>query len=119
MTEVFDLQQRDWTFNSSPSAFLYHTQLPLPEPDSAVRKIPKPTHEAAYWAAKTAEFNFTKEDSLGNPERFNRIIWEGLKGNVPYPSGSNGGDPRKNRGQILQNFGGAIEDFKKPPEPAR
>ena len=63
----------------------------------ALSKIPKPTHEAAYWAAKTADFNFTKEDDLGDPERFNRIIWESLKGNLPYPSESNGTDLRKNR----------------------
>jgi len=45
--------------------------------------IPKPTHDAAWWAAKTAGMDFSKED-LNDPYKFNRIIWEGIKG-TPYP----------------------------------
>ena len=85
MTDVFDLHQREWTFNAAPSSFLYHTKL-LPNRDMAQTEIPKPTHDSAYWARRTVNFDFTKEDNLGDPERFNRIIWEGLKGNLPYPS---------------------------------
>jgi YVTN family beta-propeller protein len=102
MTEVFDLGQSEWTFNASPSRFLYNTQLPFPRDRIAQTEIPKPTHDSAYWAEKTAEFDFTKEDNFGDPARFNRVIWEGLKGNVPYPSERNGADLRKDRRQILQ-----------------
>jgi hypothetical protein len=44
-----------------------------------------PTHDADYWAAATAQFDFSKEDNLGDPDAFNRTIWKGLKGDVPYP----------------------------------
>jgi YVTN family beta-propeller protein len=90
MTDVFDLHQREWTFNAAPSSFLYRTRLRLPRRNIAQTQIPKPTHDSAYWADKTMEFDFTKEDDLGDPERFNRIIWEGLKGNLPYPSETGG-----------------------------
>ena len=108
MTEVFDLDQREWSFDAIPSPFLYNTQLPLPDCAIPRAEIPKPTHDSAYWAEKTAEFDFTKEDNLGNPEKFNRIIWEGLKGNVPYPSERTGADLRVHRRQILQKAGAAV-----------
>src|SRR5262249_33778629 len=85
MTDVFNLHQREWTFNAAPSSFLYCTRLPIPGRGKAQTGIPKPAHDWAYWAAKTKGFDFSKEDNLGDPEKFNRIIWEGLKGNVPYP----------------------------------
>jgi hypothetical protein len=97
MTDVFDLHQREWTFNAAPSSFLYGTRLPIPGRSKAQTGIPKPTHDWAYWAAKTAGFDFSKEDNLGDPERFNRIIWEGLKGNAPYPSETTGASLRKQR----------------------
>jgi len=102
MTDVFDLHQPEWTFNATPSSFLYCTQLPLPE-CIAPTKIPKPMHGSAYWAKKTAAFDFTKEDNLGDPERFNRIIWEGLKENLPYPSKTTGTDLRKKAGEATRN----------------
>jgi len=101
MTEVFDLHQREWSFNAIPSRFLYNTQLPVRNCALSQTEIPKPTHDSAYWAEKTAQFDFSKEDNLGDPERFNRIIWNGLKGNVPYPSQRNGADLRTHRHQIL------------------
>jgi DNA-binding beta-propeller fold protein YncE len=97
MTEVFNLQQRGWNFNAAPSSFLYCTRLPIPGRTKAMTGIPKPTHDGAYWAAKTAGFDFSREDNLGDPEEFNRIIWEGLKGNVPYPTG--GTSLRKQRSE--------------------
>ncbi len=49
--------------------------------------IPKTTHDAAWWAAKTKGMDFTSED-LNDPQAFNRIIWEGMKGGKPYPTRS-------------------------------
>jgi DNA-binding beta-propeller fold protein YncE len=86
MTEVFDLGKREWTFSAAPARLLYYTRLPLPGREQAQTWIPRPTHDCAYWAAKTAGFDFSQEDNLGDPDKFNRIIWAGLKGNVPYPS---------------------------------
>jgi YVTN family beta-propeller protein len=102
MTEVFDLRHREWTFNAIPSPYLYNTQLRFPRGRIAQTEIPKPSHDAAYWAEKTAKFDFTKEDNFGDPAKFNRVVWEGLKGNVPYPAERSGADLRRNRGQILK-----------------
>ena len=81
MSEVFDLKQETWKFKAEPSAYLKDTELPLANKTGAMQ----PTHDAAYWAAATAQFDFSKEDNLGDPDAFNRIIWKGLKGDVPYP----------------------------------
>lgn len=53
----------------------------------------------------TKGFDFSVEDYLGDPDKFNRIVWQGLKGNVPYPTERNGADLRKNRSQLLQAAG--------------
>lgn len=63
----------------------------------SITPFPRPTHDAAYWADKTKEFDFSIEDHIGNVPKFNRIVWEGLKGSVPYPSQRNGVDLRQNR----------------------
>jgi DNA-binding beta-propeller fold protein YncE len=102
MTDVFDLNQKEWTFNAVPSIYLYNTQLPLPPRFAKGRHIPKPTHEAAYWAEKTKGFDFSHEDALYDPEKFNRIIWEGLHTGVPYPTVRSGLDLRKNRTELLK-----------------
>jgi YVTN family beta-propeller protein len=81
MAEVFDLKQETWKFQAEPSNYLKETELPLANKSGAMH----PTHDAAYWAAATAQFDFSKEDNLGDPDAFNRIIWKGLKGEVPYP----------------------------------
>jgi len=44
----------------------------------------KPTHDASYWAAKTAGMNFSREDQL-DAYAYNRILWQGLMGAKPYP----------------------------------
>jgi DNA-binding beta-propeller fold protein YncE len=105
MTEVFDLSQKEWSFDATPSIYLYNTQLPLPGRFAKGRHIPKSTHDAAYWTEKTKGFDFTQEDHLGDPEKFNRIIWEGLHGNTPYPSVRSGLDLRKNRQELLRKAG--------------
>lgn len=109
MTEVFDLNQREWDFTAKPSVYLANTQLPIPQSSFAVYKhIPKPTHSAAYWANKTKSFNFNVEDQLGDPEKFNRIIWRGLKGDIAYPSQRNGADLGKNRLELLKRAGSKL-----------
>jgi YVTN family beta-propeller protein len=104
MTDCFDLKQKDWTFDAEPSAFLVNdTQLPVPK--TATTSAAKSTHDAAYWAAKTAEFDFSKEDNLKDPDKFNRIIWAGLKGDQPYPAERTGLNLRTNRAQLLKKAG--------------
>jgi hypothetical protein len=61
----------------------------------------RPPRDASYWAEKLAGFDFTKSDHL-DTERFNRILWAGLKGeNIPYPTTRSGRDLRKNRQKLL------------------
>jgi hypothetical protein len=101
MTKVFDLNQREWTFDAVPSAYLYNTQLPLPPRLAKHKTIPKPTHDAAYWADRTKGLDFTHEDNV-NPDKFNRIIWEGLHGDKPYPTVRSRLDLRRNRSLLLK-----------------
>ena len=82
MAEIFDLSQKDWDFHAEPSSYLTDTKLPVPKKQGAILH---PTHDAAYWAEKTKQFDFSKEDNLGDPDAFNRIIWAGLKGGAEYP----------------------------------
>jgi hypothetical protein len=104
MTEVFDLSQREWTYTATASDFLKVTQLPIPANAFANDKVLKPLHDAVYWAEKTAEFDFSVEDNLKDPDKFNRITWEGVMGNIPYPSERNGADLRKNRAGLLRKY---------------
>ena len=86
MTEVFDLNQKEWSFEAKPSAVLADTQLPLSAATRRLALVAPPVkiaHPARYWAAKTKGFDFREEDRL-DAEAFNRIIWEGLM-NSPYP----------------------------------
>ncbi|HXW92217.1 MAG TPA: alkaline phosphatase family protein [Terriglobales bacterium] len=98
MTKAFDVTMdctaTCWTYSATPSEFLYTTELPITKPVANLANLPHPTHDAAWWAAKTKGFDFSEEDRV-NPEVFNRIIWEGLKGNVPYPTTRSGADLRR------------------------
>jgi YVTN family beta-propeller protein len=104
MTDAFDIRQNCspkynggaacWTYSATPSQYLYNTTLPIPGADSVDRaSVPKPTHDAAWWAAKTKNMDFSAED-LNDPEAFNRIIWQGLMGNKPYPANRPGAEMR-------------------------
>ncbi len=47
--------------------------------------------------------DFSAADNL-DTARFNRVLWQGLKGDsVPYPS-RNGADLRQNRKSLLEEF---------------
>jgi hypothetical protein len=102
MTACFDLNQREWTFEAKPSSCLAASQLPIqPSPD-------KPYYfarSAEYWRTKTAEFDFSIADNLSDPAKYNRIIWEGLKGNAPYPITRDGRDLRRDRQRLLRKAG--------------
>ena len=51
----------------------------------------------AYWAEKMEGQDFNREDNL-DTERFNRVLWEGLKGaDVPYPTTRHGLNLSTNR----------------------
>ena len=94
MAEIFDLNQKDWDFHAEPSSYLADTKLPVPKKQGAILH---PTHDAAYWAEKTKQFDFSKEDNLSDPDAFNRIIWAGLKGSADYPAERSGKNLRNSR----------------------
>jgi len=90
MSDVFDAaalasgQPRPWTFTAVPSAYLYNSQLPLP-PRPVGMVVPKPKHNAKYWARATKGMDFTDADRV-DPDDFNRVLWKGLMGKQPYPA---------------------------------
>jgi hypothetical protein len=97
MSDGFDTTQASWTFTAVPPAILFSTQLPLTTAAKInLSAIPKPTHDAAWWQAHTKQFDFSAEDRV-NPAAFNRVIWQGLKGDVPYPANRSGENLRQNR----------------------
>ena len=93
MADVFDTAQATWTYSASPSAMLYNTTLPLPAKPAALL-VPKPVHDAKYWARVTKGLDFSIEDRV-DPEAYNRILWKGMKGDILYPGDSSIAETRK------------------------
>ena len=88
MSAVFDLRQADWSFQARPSAVLRTTALPLPPPtaDELADGAVLPQHDADWWAAATRDFDFSREDQI-DADAFNRVVWRGTMGGIPYDSG--------------------------------
>ena len=47
--------------------------------------------------------DFSVEDRV-DPQRFNRVLWQGLMGSKPYPVYRSGLDLRANRAQLLEHY---------------
>jgi hypothetical protein len=86
MADVFDLNQRTWSYRAAPSDILRSsTQLPLPpKPAGTATLLLRPKHDASWWAARTRLFDFRKEDRI-DAQAFNHLLWEGLMAGRPYP----------------------------------
>src|SRR5262249_43067538 len=89
MTDVFDTRSSDkWTYAAEASTVLSTTTLALAGTGNGVRfaagPVVTPQHDAAYWDAVTAGFNFAEADQVP-PAQFNRLLWTGLMGSKPYP----------------------------------
>ena len=100
MTEVFDRQQREWTYTAIVPDILRQTQLPLPARSAAnsvpaterARRFAAPRRDTGYWTQAMAGQDFKREDNL-DTSRFNRTLWAGLMGeDVPYPTERHGRD---------------------------
>ena len=102
MADIFNTTPSPWTFTAVPSAMLYNTALPLP-PRPAGMVVPKPAHDAKYWARVTKDLDFTDADRV-DAGSFNRILWKGLMGRKPYPAAPAGTDLRQNRDQLLARY---------------
>src|SRR6185295_7248434 len=82
MTSVFDLAQAEWSYRARVPDMLRSTSLPLPPQQGA--SAVTPSHDAAYWAARMAAFDFSAEDRL-DTRAYNLLLWHGIKGDAPYP----------------------------------
>ena len=102
MADIFNTTPSPWSFTATPSAYLYNTQLPLP-PKAAGLIVPKPTHNAKYWARVTKGMDFTDADRVDSAV-YNRILWKGMMGNKPYPAAPTGMDLRQNREELLASY---------------
>jgi hypothetical protein len=98
MSDVFTRQFTPWSYKPIVPDVLRTTKLPLPRKTSdnqvseSVREKARPAHNGAYWAARMQGFDFKKPDHL-DTARFNRIVWQGMKGeDVPYPTVRSGKD---------------------------
>jgi DNA-binding beta-propeller fold protein YncE len=89
MTDVFDTTQAGWSFSARPArVLLTHTQLPIPGKDELLKHAGlegRLRHDAAWWAAATKGFDFSRED-LNDEGAFNRVLWRGTMGEVAYPA---------------------------------
>ena len=61
MADIFNTTPSPWSFTAAPAPILYRTTLPLP-PKPVGLIVPKPTHDAKYWARVTEGMDFTSED---------------------------------------------------------
>ena len=108
MTDLFNPQDlasqtaTPWSFTAVPSPDLYNTQLPLP-PRPARQAVPKPSHNARYWARATRGMDFEAEDRV-DPLDFNHILWKGMMGKQPYPGAPAKIDLRENRAALLARY---------------
>jgi DNA-binding beta-propeller fold protein YncE len=102
MADIFNTTPGKWSFSAVPSPALYNSQLPLP-PKPAGLVVPESTHDAAYWAQVTQGMDFTSEDRFDFAV-YNRILWNGLMGDVSYPATSTGMDLRQNRVELLASY---------------
>ncbi|HUI77987.1 MAG TPA: hypothetical protein VLY24_08725 [Bryobacteraceae bacterium] len=100
MTALANQQPSPWGFTAAPSAYLYNSQLVLPPPPAGLI-VPKPTHNAKYWARVTKGMDFTDADRV-DPTEFNRVLWKGLMGNKPYPASLRATHPREDRDDALE-----------------
>ena len=85
MIDVFDTSlSGEWSYVAEASTYLQGTEvggglLYVKGPTLT------PTRPASYWAKVTEAFDFSEADQVP-PARFNRVLWEGLMGNRPYPA---------------------------------
>lgn len=86
MADVFNIKSSPtWTFKAVASTALLGTTLNLGSTTLAKGPVVVPKHDATYWAKVTEKFNFSEADQVP-VALFNKVLWEGLKGDKPYPA---------------------------------
>ena len=114
MTDVFDIQQKDWTYNAVVPSVLRTTDLPLPRKTGQSAQAQNQQarvlnqcfahsrRSAAYWAKAMKDQNFKVQDQL-NTVSYNRELWQGFEGkNTPFPATRDGQNLRHNRRALLK-----------------
>lgn len=106
MADVFDLNQKDWTYTAHAADVLKTTQLPIP----ADRFVKEPAgrserklHTAAYWAKAMRGQDFVQADHL-DTVAFNAALWRGL-GTGTQPTTRSGKDLSHDRAALLRKDG--------------
>jgi hypothetical protein len=90
MTDIFDLTKSSWSYSAVPAlSLLTNTQLPILNKDQLLKHAnlegaPALRHDAIWWADKTKQFRFDRED-LNDENAYNHVLWEGTMGDQPYP----------------------------------
>ena len=107
MANAFDITKSNWTYSAVPAPILLTSTLPIMAKQivangHALDSLPHPTHDAAWWEAKTRGFDFSVEDRIDSA-KFNRILWEGLMGDKPYPTTRSGIDLRHSSNATTRN----------------
>ena len=108
MTEVFDPLQNTWAYQARIPSLLTGTGVPtttgevVPEGKRPAKFYNR--RSAAYWQKKLGGEDYDEEDKLDTP-RFNRELWKGIMGKVPYPKQRSGQDLRQNRQALLARYG--------------
>ena len=108
MADVFNTTPSSWSFTAAPSSYLYGTSLKPLLPPQAGLIVPKPRHDAKYWARVTKGMDFSDADRIDDAA-YNRILWNGMMGSRPYPAGPTGKDLRQNRRELLANYRRSLE----------
>ena len=86
MWTAFDpTQSPKWTFTARPSPFLNGTVDATAATTYSDSMPAVPTHSAAWWAAHTKGYDWSRPDHIPTG-RFNRLIWQAFRGNKPYPA---------------------------------
>ena len=101
-SNVRDMQPGDEVLGFCRGAFAEHASA------KADLVVPKPAHDAQYWARATEGMDFTSEDRF-DFARYNRILWNGLMGNKPYPAAPTGIDLRQDREELLARYRRSLE----------
>src|SRR5215831_12145 len=112
MGDVFEFERKPWTFNAIVPEVLRSTSLPLPAA-TARNSVPSSRRlfafqepkidNPSYLAQTTAGMDFTSEDRL-NAALFNRVLWQVMKSDTPYPTQRDQRDLRMNRKQLLEPY---------------
>jgi len=101
MSDLFDLNQTQWSYTATASPLLRQTKLPIPAAafGGQVAMHACPLRTPAYWAQAMQGQDFSSEDRL-DTDRFNAALWAGL-GRGGEPRLHTGADLREGRDSLL------------------